>query len=42
MANPAAAPMPGGSAAYYGLLIVFHLVAGIIAIVLLPRLAGIK
>jgi hypothetical protein len=42
MANPAAAPMPGGSAAYYGLLIVFHLVAGIIAIVLLPRLAGVK
>jgi predicted membrane channel-forming protein YqfA (hemolysin III family) len=38
MANPAAAPMPGGTAAYYGLLILFHIVAGVVAIVLLPRL----
>lgn len=38
MANPAAAPMPGGTAAYYGLLILFHVVAGVVAIVLLPRL----
>jgi hypothetical protein len=42
MANPSSAPMPGGTASDYGLLILFHIVAGLVAIVLLPRLARTK
>jgi hypothetical protein len=42
MANPTAMPFPGGTAGAFAVLIVFHLVAGVIAIVLLPRLAQTK
>jgi hypothetical protein len=38
MANPSAGPFPGGSATAYAVLIVFHLVAGAVAIILLPAL----
>jgi hypothetical protein len=38
MANPAAAPFPGASALAFGVLIVFHIVAGLVAILVLTRL----
>jgi thiol:disulfide interchange protein len=42
MANPSALPFPGGTAASFGALIVFHIVAGLVAILLLPALAKTK
>lgn len=42
MANPTALPFPGGSAAGFGALILFHIVAGLVAILLLPALAKTK
>jgi hypothetical protein len=42
MANPTAMPFPGGTAAGFGALIIFHIVAGVVAIVLLPTLAKTK
>ncbi|MCU0508380.1 MAG: DUF6069 family protein [Anaerolineae bacterium] len=42
MANPSAMPFPGGTAAGFAVLILFHIVAGLVAIVLLPRLAHTK
>lgn len=36
-ANPAAAPFPGGTAQLFMLLLVFHVVAGVIYYVLIPR-----
>jgi hypothetical protein len=37
MANPSMMPFPGGSALTFGVLIVFHLVAGIVSTVVLTR-----
>lgn len=42
MFNPASAPFPGGSALAFGVLIIFHLVAGAIAIGLLTTLTRNK
>ncbi len=39
MANPAAAPFPGGSALAFGVLIVFHVIAGVITIFVLTRIS---
>lgn len=38
-ANPDAAPFPNASASGFLILIVFHVVAGVISVLLLPRLA---
>jgi hypothetical protein len=38
MADPSAAPFPGGSAFNYGVLIIFHVVAGLVAMLLPLRL----
>jgi uncharacterized membrane protein YeaQ/YmgE (transglycosylase-associated protein family) len=37
MANPAAAPMPNGTPLGYGVLILFHVVAGVVCIYMLTR-----
>jgi hypothetical protein len=42
MANPSAAPFPGGTAAGFGALIIFHVVAGLVALLMLPALAKTK
>lgn len=42
MANPAAAPFPGGSALTFGLLIVFHVVAALVCVTLLTALTRKK
>ena len=39
LANPQMAPMPGGSALGYGVLIVFHVIAGVITIFVLTRMS---
>jgi F0F1-type ATP synthase assembly protein I len=39
MANPAAAPFPGGSALAFGVLIIFHIVAALVFIPLLLKLS---
>jgi F0F1-type ATP synthase assembly protein I len=39
MANPAAAPFPGGSALVFGVLIIFHIVAALVFIPLLLKLS---
>lgn len=38
MLNPAAGPFPGGSPLAYGILILFHIIAGFIAIGVITRL----
>ncbi len=37
MANPSAAPIPGGSALGFGLLIVFHIVAAVVSVAILIK-----
>lgn len=39
MLNPASAPLPGGTSFLYGILIVFHIVAAVVSVPLLTRLA---
>ncbi len=39
MANPQMAPMPGGTPQAFGVLIVFHLIAGVITIFVLTRMS---
>jgi len=39
MANPQMAPMPGGNALGFGVLIVFHVIAGVITIFVLTRMS---
>lgn len=39
MANPQMAPMPGGNATAFGVLIVFHVIAGVITILVLTRMS---
>lgn len=39
MANPQMSPIPGGSALAYGVLIVFHVIAGVITIFVLTRMS---
>jgi hypothetical protein len=36
-ANPAAAPFPGGTAQLFSLLLVYHVVAGLVYFLLIPR-----
>lgn len=36
-ANPAAAPVPGGTTQLFSLLLVYHVVAGLVYFVLIPR-----
>ena len=38
MANPASAPFPGGSALTFGLLIIFHIAAALVAVLVLEKL----
>ncbi len=41
MANPQMAPMPGGTPQAFGVLIVFHLIAGVITIFVLSRMTRV-
>jgi CHASE3 domain sensor protein len=40
MANPGMMPFPGGSALTFGVLIVFHVVAGLVSVWVLTRSAA--
>jgi hypothetical protein len=41
MANPGMMPFPGGSALTFGVLIVFHVVAGLVSVWVLTRSAAV-